>query len=82
MFDIEYQFNFCADLTKTCNGVSGSAIEFLDIYNQQTDTCEILGMQSQSLFHLIDDASPNNGIVVAYLGGALCEGSETRSLNG
>ena len=43
MFDIEYQFNFCANLPKTCNGKSASVIEFLDIYETETDTCEILG---------------------------------------
>ena len=44
MFDIEYMFNFCDNLPKKCNGVEASAIEFLDIYDTETDTCEVLGM--------------------------------------
>lgn len=43
MFNIEYAFNFCETLHKPCNGVEASAIEFLDIYDTETDTCEVLG---------------------------------------
>jgi hypothetical protein len=43
MFDIEYAFNFCDNLPKKCNGRDASVIEFLDIYDTETDTCEILG---------------------------------------
>ena len=46
MFDIEYQFNFCDTLPKKCNGKEASVIEFLDIYDSETDTCEILGEDS------------------------------------
>ena len=82
MFDIEYQFNFCEPLPKTCNGVAASAIEFLDIYDAQTDTCEVLGQGSQSIFHLLDEKDANKGLLVGFLGGAICEGSDTPSLNG
>ena len=46
MFDIEYEFNFCTLLPKQCKGQEASAIEFLDVYDQQTDTCEVLGQTS------------------------------------
>lgn len=69
-------------MPKTCNGVEASAIEFLDIYDQETDTCEILGLASQSRFHLLDDKDAEKGLMVTYLGGAICEGSDTPSLNG
>jgi hypothetical protein len=82
MFDIEYQFNFCDNLPKKCFGVEASVIEFLDIYDQETDTCEILGQSTQSMYHLIDDRDANKGILLAYMGGATCEGSDTPSLNG
>ena len=58
MFDIEYAFNFCDTLPKKCNGVEASAIEYLDIYDTETDTCEILGHSvdsSKMMYHLIDD---------------------------
>lgn len=55
MFDIEYQFNFCDTLSKKCNEVEASAIEFLDIYQTETDTCEVLGQSTQSMIHLLDD---------------------------
>lgn len=48
MFDIEYAFNFCETLPKKCNGVEASAIEFLDIYETETDTCEVLGQAAMS----------------------------------
>jgi hypothetical protein len=54
----------------------------LDIYDTETDTCEILGQSSQSLFNLLDDRDANKGLLLAYMGGALCEGSDTPSLNG
>ena len=82
MFDIEYAFNFCEALPKKCNGVEASAIEYLDIYDKETDTCEILGNSKQNLYHLIDNKDANKGILVGYMGGAICEGSETTSLNG
>ena len=44
MFDIEYEFNFCEKLPKTCKGEEASVIEFLDVYDAQTDTCEVLGL--------------------------------------
>jgi hypothetical protein len=34
------------------------------------------------MYHLIDDRDSNKGILVGYMGGAICEGSETPSLNG
>ena len=82
MFDIEYQFNFCETLPKTCQGKEASAIEYLDIYDSQTDTCEILGQGTNTLFHHLDDSDANKGLLVGFLGGAICEGSDTPSLNG
>lgn len=82
MFNIEYTFNFCETVPKKCNGVEASAIEFLDIYDTETDTCEVLGQSSQRMNHLIDDRDANKGLLVAYMGGAICEGSDTPSLNG
>ena len=82
MFDIEYAFNFCETLPKKCNGVEASVIEFLDIYDQETDTCEVLGQSKHSIHHLLDDRDANKGLLVTYMGGAICEGSETPSLNG
>jgi hypothetical protein len=77
MFDIEYAFNFCDNLPKKCNGKEASVIEFLDIYETETDTCEILGHHDKSIYKLIDDKDPNKGILVAYTGGAICSGSDT-----
>jgi len=37
---------------------------------------------SQSLAHLIDDQDPKKGVQVAYMGGAICEGSDNPALNG
>jgi hypothetical protein len=34
------------------------------------------------MYHLIDDRDANKGILVAYMGGATCEGSDTPTLNG
>lgn len=34
------------------------------------------------MHHLLDDRDANKGLLVGYLGGAICEGSETPSLNG
>lgn len=34
------------------------------------------------MYHLLDDRDANKGLLVGYLGGAICEGSETPSLNG
>ena len=82
MFDIEYAFNFCETLPKKCNGVEASAIEFLDIYETETDTCEVLGQAAQSSYHLLDERDPNKGLLVSYAGGAICEGSDTPFLNG
>jgi len=82
MFDIEYSFTFCDKLPKKCNGREASVIEFLDIYDTETDTCEILGNSDQSVYHLLDDKDANKGIMVAYTGGAICSGSDTPSLNG
>ena len=82
MFDIEYQFNFCDTLPKKCNGIEASAIEFLDIYDTETDTCEVLGGATTPLFHLIDDRNAAKGMMVTLTGGAVCSGSETPSLNG
>lgn len=75
MFDIEYQFNFCDKLPMTCNGVSASAIEFLDIYETETDTCEVLGYSdspSNMMYNLIDDRNASKGIMVAFMGGEPC----------
>lgn len=77
MFDIEYQFNFCDTLPKKCNGKDASVIEFLDIYETETDTCEILGQHNQAMYNLIDDRDASKGLLVAYTGGSLCEGSDT-----
>jgi hypothetical protein len=66
MFDIEYAFNFCETLPKKCNGVEASAFEFLDIYETETDICEVLGLGSQSTFHLLDDRDFNKGLLVSY----------------
>ena len=86
MFDIEYQFNFCETLPKSCNGQVASAIEYLDIYDQPTDTCEVLGSPQGAAnnmhISLIDDANPNKGLLVGMLGGSICEGSDTPALNG
>lgn len=82
MFDIEYEFNFCETLPKLCNGQEASAIEFLDIYDTQTDTCEVLGMNNQQMINLLDEKDANKGLLVAYQGGSICEGSETPTLNG
>ncbi len=82
MFDIEYAFNFCDTIHKKCNGKDASVVEFLDIYDTETDTCEILGQSSQPAYHLIDDKDSNKGLMVAYMGGAICSGSDTPSLNG
>jgi hypothetical protein len=32
--------------------------------------------------HLLDEKDADKGILVAYMGGSICEGSETPSLNG
>ena len=69
-------------MPKKCNGQEASAIEFLDIYDAQTDTCEILGQGTSSIYHLLDDRDANKGLLVGFLGGAVCEGSDTPSLNG
>lgn len=84
MFNIEYVFNFCETVAKPCNGVEASAVEFLDIYDTETDTCEILGQsaEAQRVHHLLDERDANKGILVGFQGGAICEGSETPSLNG
>ena len=82
MFDIEYEFNFCDTISRTCNGVEASAVEFLDVYEQETDTCEILGMGSQSLYRLLDEQNPSQGLLVAFMGGDICEGSSTPSEDG
>lgn len=82
MFDIEYMFNFCETLPKSCNGKEASAIEFLDIYETETDTCEILGLATQTRYHLLDDKNADKGMLVTYAGGAICEGSDIPSLNG
>ena len=82
MFEIEYQFNFCDTLPKTCNGKEASAIEYLDIYDTETDTSEILGQSTAPVYHLIDDRDAEKGIMVAFTGGEVCSGSETPSLNG
>lgn len=82
MFDIEYAFNFCETLPKKCNGVEASAIEYLDIYETETDTCEVLGQKEASSYHMIDERNPDKGILLSYMGGALCEGSDMPSLNG
>ena len=50
MFDIEYQFNFCHTLPKKCNGKEASVIEYLDVYDTETDTCEILGNAEQNKY--------------------------------
>ena len=34
------------------------------------------------MFHLLDDKKADKGLLVAYMGGAICEGSDTPSLNG
>ena len=34
------------------------------------------------MFHLLDDKNANKGLLVAYMGGAICEGSDTPSMNG
>jgi len=77
MFDIEYAFNFCDTLPKKCNDKEASAIEYLDIYETETDTCEILGMGYSPRIGLLDDKNAEKGLIVTYSGGAVCEGSET-----
>ncbi len=34
------------------------------------------------MYHLLDDRDANKGILAGYMGGSVCEGSETPSLNG
>lgn len=34
------------------------------------------------MFHLLDDKNADKGLLVAFMGGAVCEGSDTPSLNG
>jgi hypothetical protein len=84
MFDIEYQFNFCDTVAQRCKGVEASAIEFLDIYETTTDTCEVLGQNQgdKVAYSLIDDKEASKGIMVTMMGGDVCNGSETPSLNG
>jgi len=84
MFDIEYQFNFCDTLEKKCNGVEASAIEFLDIFDTETDTCEVLGHSNNEkmMINLIDDRDAGKGLMIGFLGGSTCQGSDTPSLNG
>jgi len=84
MFDIEYQFNFCDTLENRCNWVEASAIEFLDIYETTTDTCEVLGQtqEDKMMLSLIDDKEADKGIMVTLIGGEICRGSETPTLNG
>ena len=47
-------------------------MEFLDIYNRETDTCEVLGLGSYSTFSLLDNNDPNKGLKLAYGGGQIC----------
>ena len=84
MFDIEYQFNFCDTIPKKCNGVEASAIEFLDIYDTATDTCEVLGQShdEKMIYALIDDKKAEKGLFVSFMGGETCQGSLTKELNG
>lgn len=82
MFEIEYQFNFCDTLPNLCDGLETSAAEFLDIYEETTDTCQALGLASQSRFHLLDDTDANKGLMITYQGGVLCEGTDNPSLTG
>ncbi len=62
--------------------MEANVIEFLDIYDTETDTCELIGGALAPTFHLIDERDANKGIMVTMTGGATCTGSETPSLNG
>jgi hypothetical protein len=41
-----------------------------------------LGQGSQSVIALLDEKEAEKGILVAFMGGSVCEGSDTPSLNG
>jgi hypothetical protein len=34
------------------------------------------------MYHLIDDRDANKGLLLVFMGGAICEGSDTPQLNG
>lgn len=66
-----------------CNLSQSIAVsEVLEILQQTTDTCEILGRTESKTVGLIDPKYPNTGIYIQYGGGDPCTNSDNPSNNG
>ncbi|CAD8119263.1 unnamed protein product [Paramecium sonneborni] len=74
-FKMAYQFNFCGNHPKHCQGQSG-AYQALEVMGILTDSCEILGKPDNQQISLIE-----NGLQITYSQGSQCENNQKKSVN-
>ncbi|CAD8197390.1 unnamed protein product [Paramecium pentaurelia] len=74
-FKMAYQFNFCGNHPKHCQGQSG-AYQALEVMGILTDSCEILGKPENQQISLIE-----NGLQITYSQGSQCENNQKKSVN-
>ena len=75
-FSMTYYFNFGESHNKQCKNQSVAVSEVLNVLDELTDTCEILGKTEDRNVYLIDNNNPLLGIYVEYGEGDLCTNSE------
>ncbi|CAD8101700.1 unnamed protein product [Paramecium primaurelia] len=74
-FKMAYQFNFCGNHPKHCQGQSG-AYQALEVMGILTDSCEILGKPDNQQISLIE-----NGLQITYSQGSQCENNQRKSVD-
>ena len=75
-FSMTYYFNFGESHNNQCKNQSIAVSEVLNVLDELTDTCEILGKIESRNVYLIDNNNPLLGIYVEYGDGDLCSNSE------
>lgn len=82
LFAMDYMFSFCKNVDLKCKGKNVGAYEVLEVLGQQTETCEVLGLEDKKVVKPLDVNAPHKGIKITYTGGDTCTGSEVPNENG
>jgi hypothetical protein len=61
-----YTFNFGQNIPTPCKGTSASVIQTMEIAGGAVPYCNIIGSHDQQEIKLINQANPNEGIIVTY----------------
>jgi hypothetical protein len=85
-----FAWNFCGDVTKECfpknakcEGVTGSAIQYLYRESDGYEECNSIGhydsARDDTYYSLIDESDPSKGVSIKYLFGDKCPSGKLRT---